>query len=424
MRGLLGRRRGCEVRGTLIRWAGDGGSDAVLLMPIQLFRSIEETCSHLLWALERYQDRVWVVAHEESSMGRFLRDAARVDVTRAGCMLAATGKALAYVAQQRILLRDPLVRLYKDVETFQYRAVTDTYETIEKMEKSRTAYRAALLWMKDVSQKLDPDAYKQLDKFRKVQAHVRRSKTRFEKIKLDTHQKIDMLSASRVNLLSHSLTLYQSGLLSFFEKASRVLTATSDLFLGFQYFESNLLHDLKDAKRQRVDESLKQELEDKMNRILSPDSQGSEGPSSTLASLPPSSSEQEVPPLLDINPEPRAPGRQVTGQDFLTDFDSEKELLTELFATCQPPPPDLSRRPDLLAEGESESQEHLPSRLVDQLSQMHLQEASLSASTSDRQTASKASETPVDKWLNLFSELDPLSNPDAVGRSSEDDRNC
>ena len=36
------------------------------------------------------------------------------------------------------------------------------------MEQCRTEYRGALLWMKDVSQELDPDLYKQMEKFRKV----------------------------------------------------------------------------------------------------------------------------------------------------------------------------------------------------------------------------------------------------------------
>lgn len=36
------------------------------------------------------------------------------------------------------------------------------------MEQSRTEYRGALLWMKDVSQELDPDTHKQMEKFRKV----------------------------------------------------------------------------------------------------------------------------------------------------------------------------------------------------------------------------------------------------------------
>ena len=70
----------------------------------------------------------------------------------------------------RLALRVPLVRLYQEVETFRYRAISDTLVTINRMEVARTEYRGALLWMKDVSEQLDPDTYKQLEKFRKVRA--------------------------------------------------------------------------------------------------------------------------------------------------------------------------------------------------------------------------------------------------------------
>lgn len=375
------------------------------------------------------------MAHEESSIGRFLRDGSRVDTTRAGCMLAATGKTMAFAAQQRIQLREPLVRLYKDVETFQYRAVTDTYDTIEKMEKSRTAYRAALLWMKDVSQKLDPDAYKQLDKFRKVQAHVRRCKGRFEKIKLDTHQKIDMLCASRVNMLSHSLTMYQNGLLAFFEKTADTMNAVSDVFVGYQYFESNLLSDIKDGKRQNVDESLKKEIESKLSKIFSDDSTRKATPAPDLDNKPVSITEidkdkSEPDQLLDISSSARgpheeplpAPARPQAQDDFLTDFDpSEKELLSELFAVCQPP----TLEPNSVKDEKSSSHCHLPSHLVEEFSQMKASEKVLHRDSG----AASADSRPVrsgteNAWLNLFSELDPLSNPDAVGKTAEDDRNC
>ncbi len=36
------------------------------------------------------------------------------------------------------------------------RAIADTLITIERMEAARTDYRAALLWMKNVSEQLDP----------------------------------------------------------------------------------------------------------------------------------------------------------------------------------------------------------------------------------------------------------------------------
>lgn len=72
----------------------------------------------------------------------------------------------------RLALRVPLVRLYQEVETFRYRAISDTLMTINRMEGARTEYRGALLWMKAVSEELDPDTYKQLEKFRKVYTHL------------------------------------------------------------------------------------------------------------------------------------------------------------------------------------------------------------------------------------------------------------
>lgn len=68
----------------------------------------------------------------------------------------------------RLALRVPLCRLYQEVETFRYRAISDTWLTVNRMEQARTEYRGALLWMKDVSQELDPDTHKQMEKFRKV----------------------------------------------------------------------------------------------------------------------------------------------------------------------------------------------------------------------------------------------------------------
>lgn len=42
-----------------------------------------------------------------------------------------------------------------------------------------------------------------------VQAQVRSTKTSFDKLKTDVCQKVDLLGASRCNLLSHVLTTYQ-----------------------------------------------------------------------------------------------------------------------------------------------------------------------------------------------------------------------
>lgn len=68
----------------------------------------------------------------------------------------------------RLTLRVPLVRLFQEVETFRHRAIGDTWQTVNRMEALRSEYRAALLWMADISKELDPEAYKKLDKYREV----------------------------------------------------------------------------------------------------------------------------------------------------------------------------------------------------------------------------------------------------------------
>ena len=156
--------------------------------------------------MELYQDRICFLAGEENALGRFLKEHGKSDRTRAGKMMVAAGKTMSYSGQQRLAIRVPLVRLYQEVDTFRLRAIEDTRWTVDSMEKARTEYRGALLWMKNVSTELDPDTFKQLEKFRKVQVHVKTSKQRFDKLKLDCLQKVDLLAASRCNMFSHALS--------------------------------------------------------------------------------------------------------------------------------------------------------------------------------------------------------------------------
>lgn len=198
-------------------------------------------------------------------MGRFMRECGKVDPTRAGKLLAGSGKTLLFSSHQFILLRNILIRVYRDVQTFQYRAVADTFDTVEQMEKSRTAYRAALLWMKDISKELDPDAYSQMGKFKKVQDHVRKSKKAFEKLKIDSIQKIDLLSASRCNLFSNVLASYQNNLQSIWQKSSKVMNIFVDTFQSSsQNYEFTVL---KELNNDAVDERF-ESFEVKLREIL------------------------------------------------------------------------------------------------------------------------------------------------------------
>ncbi|XP_048775682.2 islet cell autoantigen 1-like isoform X1 [Ostrea edulis] len=234
-------------------------SDSELDSKLEVFRAIQKSSMLLLRVLEKYQDRLCVLSQEENSTGRFLKSQSNLDKTRAGKMMAAVGKSQSFAAQQRLSLRVPLVRLYQEVETFRYRAISDTLMTINRMEAARTEYRGALLWMKNVSEELDPDTYKQLEKFRKVQAQVRKTKAKFDKLKLDVMQKVDLLAASRCNMFSHVLANYQSTLLHFWEKTSRTMTAVAESFKGYQYYEFNIIKELAEPSKKLSEETSKSE---------------------------------------------------------------------------------------------------------------------------------------------------------------------
>ncbi|XP_073419706.1 LOW QUALITY PROTEIN: islet cell autoantigen 1-like [Dendrobates tinctorius] len=158
-------------------------SDSDLDAKLELFHSIQRTCMELLKVIEQYQKRICFLSQEENELGKFLRSQGSQDKARAGEIMQATGKALCFSSQQRLALRSPLSWLHQEVETFRYQAIFDCRLTVNRMEQTLTEYRGVLLWMKDVSQELDPDTYKQMEKFRKVQAQVRHTKAAFDKLK-------------------------------------------------------------------------------------------------------------------------------------------------------------------------------------------------------------------------------------------------
>lgn len=166
-------------------------------------------------------------------MGRFLKEAGKADKSHAGKMMITAGKAMSYSGQQRLSMRMPLLRLHQEVDTFRRRAIEDTNHNIVAMERARTEYRASLNWMKEVSQQLDPDTNRQMEKFRKVQIQVRTSKQGFDKQKLVCLQKVDLLAASRCNMFSHALILYQSSLLKFTEMATKAFSNVAKNIKGW-----------------------------------------------------------------------------------------------------------------------------------------------------------------------------------------------
>ncbi|XP_022056919.1 islet cell autoantigen 1 isoform X2 [Acanthochromis polyacanthus] len=408
-------------------------SDADLDAKLEVFHSIQRTCMELLKVIEQYQRRICLLSQEENELGRFLRSQGSQDKTRAGKIMQATGKALCFSSQQRLALRNPLCRLYQEVETFRYRAISDTWLTVNRMEQSRTEYRGALLWMKDISQELDPDTHKQMEKFRKVQAQVRTTKTSFDKLKNDVCQKVDLLGASRCNLLSHVLTTYQTTLLHFWEKTSHTMAAIHESFKGSQHYEFSTIKTLQDP----TDKPAKKKGK-KKPKAESEDGKKAETTDDQLISLQinenENTSDKTREEVEGEEKDSMALLNEILGGLSVDDGDFSREW-TEVFGETEEGTSAASGRP-----AESQQKENsffLPSQLLDQ--SLNNLQSSVSdwagiipqPVTQATEHSSGANQNPskpavkdatgtskdLSAWFNLFADLDPLSNPDAVGKS-------
>lgn len=487
-------------------------SDADLDAKLEFFRSVQLTCSELLKVIEKYQHRITRLSQEENELGLFLRFQAERDRTKAGNMMEATSKALCTSAKQRMALCLPLQRMHQEVETFRRRAIADTLLTVSRMEKSRTEYRGALLWMKDVSQELDPDTYKQLEKFRKVQAQVRGTKGQFEKLKNDVCQKVDMLGASRCNMLSHSLCTYQTTLLQFWEKTANAMSGIHEAFKGHIPYQFTTIKHLRDPLEQ-ISDSQNQEKDEKTlpsntDSLVSLDdekpaestsdsdlklssdgqSKASESAMDDLRGLSGDSGDNLMLMACSITPQPpsNAPLQPLVlppsqdGDQNVSGLQQRPDSGDSLISGVLPSEPglrpdeedgersDMAFLKDLLSPGPGSGDEFsrewqdafgmfdppsvpaarppsnpasptgfLPSQLLDhslsssgwvtppmfQAPPLQLPPGQSQAAPRSHPTAANADSggtKDMSAWFNLFADLDPLSNPDAIGRSADE----
>ncbi|KAM5157329.1 islet cell autoantigen 1 isoform 2-T3 [Mantella aurantiaca] len=448
-------------------------SDSDLDAKLELFHSIQRTCMELVKVIEQYQKRICFLSQEENELGKFLRSQGSQDKSRAGKIMQATGKALCFSSQQRLALRAPLSRLHQEVETFRYRAISDSWLTVNRMEQARTEYRGVLLWMKDVSQELDPDTYKQMEKFRKVQAQVRHTKATFDRLKTDVCEKVDLLRASRCNLLSHVLTTYQTTLLHFWEKTSHTMAAIHESFKGYQPYEFTTIKSLQDPFNKLSHQSKKKtkakenspDKQDDGQLISLDDQQQDEDPDSstmspgTLDDLLDLKAEEKF--LFEDSAMSKVPLSDPGEVDSLEK--DEMQLLNELLGASSLDGEDLGKEwtavfgetlinsqplspagQELEPRAEPQSG-FLPSQLLDQnlsglqsslydwtalsgaISSTPLPSSSAFSSTNFNQNSDTTPQKDVSKstkdlstWYNLFADLDPLSNPDAVGKTDKE----
>uniref|UniRef100_A0A8C2TM47 Islet cell autoantigen 1 n=1 Tax=Coturnix japonica TaxID=93934 RepID=A0A8C2TM47_COTJA len=382
-------------------------SDADLDAKLELFHSIQRTCMELLKAIELYQKRICFLSQEENELGKFLRSQGSQDKTRAGKMMQATGKALCFSSQQRLALRAPLTRLYQEVETFRYRAISDTWLTVNRMEQYRTEYRGALLWMKDVSQELDPDLYKQMEKFRKsLQDPVNKLRERAEKEDLQTE--------------STESEDQQSQLISLDEESHSKEPDYS-------------AHDGKDTLSK---------LQGNCNH------KQSSGAVDDLLDLQPEKNASKDQFAKSLESEPSDKDDMVLLNEILNASSLEEGEFSKEWTAVFGQVTDLAMNSSA-GDGDNTSavpstpSGYLPSQLLDQnmndlQSSLHGWAANSGSPLSIPQPAQKpnslnvnANKTPMKgeptrnpkdltAWFSLFADLDPLSNPDAVGKTDKE----
>ncbi|XP_050436053.1 islet cell autoantigen 1 [Adelges cooleyi] len=218
-------------------------SDAELDAKLELFKSIKGSCQNLQRIVNKYDEKLYNLAYEENQMGVFMKKAGNKDTTKAGEMLKILGSCMTMSGQERVTLRSPLARLHQEIETFCLRAVEDTHGDVKRMENARTDYRAALNWMKDISQELDPDA--NLDRYKSVQNNVKKSKKQFDHHKLICLQKVDLLAAARCNMFSHVLIFYQQSLQRFAETIGASFEHATVDIQQYQHYDFKTIKELR-----------------------------------------------------------------------------------------------------------------------------------------------------------------------------------
>jgi len=475
-------------------------SDSEIDAKLELFESIQKTCVDLIKLIKKYQQCICSLSRDENSMGRFLKDQGGLDKTPAGKLMGAMGKAQCFTSQQRLNMRNSLSRLHHDVETFRYRAIGDCLLTINNMEEARTHYRASLRWMQDISANLDPEQYKKLEKFRKVQTEVRLNKEKFDRLKWAVCQKVDLLSASRTNLFSATLVPYQTELIKFWEKSSNCLAAVYENIKDHKHYEFKLLKDLNpltddnDAQTKSPESNINCKDDDELinlqeSKVESPaaveEANTNNLPEDLLTGFDESnlinpqkesiksSNEEDDDALLN----------DLLGNEDATEFEKQWESVFGEFKQASDVENEvkssLSLENLLLIDGDEAKKQtspleeenmriesknitnsgYLPSQLLDMMQTAGDQQANLHQTTninsiqssysnlppffgmqppnysessksrsnfpqSSQPLPTKADKNPSSKsaWYDLFAELDPLQNPDALGKVKDSDK--
>lgn len=192
-------------------------SDSELDIRLELLQTADNYFNALMRVLLDYRDALEDLVNTQDNFGIALIKYGLMNSTAAGKIMCLSGQSISKAAQKQSQLKTTLMNLFYEVETFQFKATSDALQTVAKMEKTRRSYRSGLMWLKKESVDLDPDVTKKMRNFRRVQEHIKNLKVRFDGVKLECMQKIDLFLLSRSNLFSQTLVPY----IKMFKKVSK-----------------------------------------------------------------------------------------------------------------------------------------------------------------------------------------------------------
>uniref|UniRef100_A0A8R1I430 AH domain-containing protein n=1 Tax=Caenorhabditis japonica TaxID=281687 RepID=A0A8R1I430_CAEJA len=252
-------------------------SDNELDTCLNLYRSVHGTSFQLLTNVDNYANYLLDETLVQNVLGKYLKEKGKVDKTEAvGRILIAVGRALLFSSHRLNAARIGVSTFYNKLSVFVERAIGDCSQTIEAVQMCRTEYRGSLLWMKKTSEELDPEVDGSMEKFREAQTTVKSNKERLDRLKTDTLQKVDLLSASRSNLLSYVLTHYQNELYEYYEKTSRAYETLAENINCYNNYDFEILShlatgtkaDRRDSAPLETDQPRGQQNEGELKNLL------------------------------------------------------------------------------------------------------------------------------------------------------------
>ncbi|EGT32587.1 CBN-RIC-19 protein [Caenorhabditis brenneri] len=254
-------------------------SDIELDTCLNLYRSVHGTSFQLLNNVDNYANFLLDETLVQNVLGKYLKEKGKIDKTVAvGRILIAVGRALLFSSHRLNAARIGVSTFYNKLSVFVERAIGDCSQTIEAVQMCRTEYRGSLLWMKKTSEELDPEVDGSMEKFREAQTTVKSNKERLDRLKTDTLQKVDLLSASRSNLLSYVLTHYQNELYEYYVKTSKAYETLAENINCYNNYDFEILSHLATGTK--------------------PEREKREGKEETMKTTQPRSNEEELKNLL------------------------------------------------------------------------------------------------------------------------------